>query len=124
MIKHRFDTRTWVEIVGDLVISRSSQGDGVKLLVKFNGSNKPSVWLEFTTFDPDKRKLDSKEEITSWIDDSPYYQIMDDSSGKPIAGDIQRGSSTWREYVDVRFGPLVQSIVKSGGRNFSYEEIK
>jgi hypothetical protein len=124
MTKHRFDTRTWVEIVGDLVISHTSQGDSVKLLVKFNGSNKPSVWLDFVTFDPDKKSKPSREEITDWIDDTPYYQVIDDSSGKPIPGEMQKGNSNWREYVDVRFGPLVQSIIKSGGRQFSYEEIK
>lgn len=124
MTKNRFDNRTWVEIVGDLVSARTSQGDSIKLVVKYNGSKKPNVWLEFSTYDSEKKYLPNIEEITDWVDATPYYEIMDDSTGKPIPGDTRRGSSSWDEYINVRFGPLVKSIVESGGRVFSYKEDK
>lgn len=121
MIKNKYDTRVCKEIVGDLVSARTVPGDSIKMIFKYNGEAKPSVWLEFHTYDPDKKALPSLEEITDWVDDKPYYDIIDDSTGKPIEGDSRRGSHDWREFMDNRFGPMVQSIVKSGGRLFSYE---
>jgi hypothetical protein len=121
--RSRFDSRTWTEIVGNLVSERTSVGDTIKLTIKFNGNKKPNVWLEFQTYDPDKKNFLSIEEITDWVDDLPYYEIIDDTTGQPIPGEGRRGSSDWTEYVDVRFGPAVQSIVRSGGRRFEYEVI-
>ena len=123
MTRSRFDSRTWTEIVGNLVSERTSVGDTIKLTIKFNGNKKPNVWLEFQTYDPDKKNFLSIEEITDWVDDLPYYEIIDDTTGQPIPGEGRRGSSDWTEYVDVRFGPAVQSIVRSGGRRFEYEVI-
>jgi hypothetical protein len=121
MVKGRYDNRTWVEVVADLIIERSSVGDSIKLLITYAGSQKPTVRLEFKTLDPDKARPDNIVDITGWVDDSPYYDIIDDSTGRPVEGDYRRGSSSWKEYIDSRFGPLLQSMVKSGGRNFSYE---
>lgn len=124
MKKSRFDPRNWNEIVGILVSQRTSVGDSIKLTVKYNGNNRPTVTLEFSTFDPDKKMFSPTEEITEWLDPTPYYDIIDDTTGTPISGEQRRGSSSWREYIDIRFGPEVKSIVNSGGRNFSYEVIE
>ena len=123
MIKSRYDSRTWVEIVGDLVSERTSRGDLIKLTVQYNGTKKPTVNLEFTTYDPDKKAYKPKEEITDWIDEKPYYDVIDDSTGQPLEGETRKGSTSWDEYVNVRFGPLVKSIVEAGGRIFSFEVI-
>ena len=121
MTRGRFDSRTWTEIVGNLVSERTSVGDTIKLMVQFNKNRKPNVFLEFSTYDPDKKDMLSIEEITDWVDDLPYYEIIDDSTGEPIPGEGRRGTSDWTEYIDMRFGPVVQSIVRSGGRRFIYE---
>lgn len=123
MKKNRFDQRTWAEIVGNLVTERTSQGDSIKMLIKYNGSEKPSVWLQFATYDPDKKGLANIEEITDWLDSSYSYDLIDDSTGKPAVGEYRRGYSSWQEYIDILLGPTVQQISKSGGRNFTYEVI-
>lgn len=124
MIKNRYDNRLWSEIVGDLVTERTSQGDSIKLYIKYNGEKKPSVWLEFFTYDPEKSHFSKVEEITDWLDDKPYSDIIDDATGKPVSIEARQGFSDWAGYVDALFGPTVQSIVKSGGRGFSYEVVK
>lgn len=123
MTKNRFDTRTWVEISEDLKNERSSPGDKIVLEIKFNGYNKPNFYLRFFTVDPEKDRADNREEITDWIDDTPWYEVIDDTTGKPLEGEMRKGTDSWRDYVEVRFGPLIQSLFKSGGRVFEYKEI-
>ena len=124
--KNRFDPRNWVEVVSNLITERTSPGDSIKLLIHYNGTIKPNVWLEFSTYDSEKKRYEPKEEITDWVDDKPYYEIKDDSTGRPIEGEVRRGSSDWVEYMEgiSGVGPEIQKMIKTGGRNFSYEVIK
>lgn len=119
-MKNRFDTRSWVEIVEELKTERTLPGDSVKLLITYNGTSKPQVCLEFMTTDPEKKKYDSLEDITDWLPDKPYYDVLDDTTGKPMEGEFRRGSD-WLNFIDSDFGPVIQKIFKSGGRAFSYE---
>lgn len=120
MKKSRFDNRSCTEIVGLLVSERTSQGDLVIMTVKYNGDDKPDVVLDFQTTDPDKKRSKTTENITDWLEDKPYYQILDDVTGKPITG-ARKGSNSWPEYVDNQLGPAIQSITKAGGRIFTFQ---
>lgn len=124
MIKSRFDTRTWHEIVGDLIIERTNFGDAVHLEIQYRGTARPIILLKFTTMDPDKSEFPSQEEITDWLPETPFYTLIDDSTGKAIDGEFQKGYSDWRSYINDAhgLGPEIQRICKTGGRYFTYEE--
>ncbi len=125
MRKGKFDTRTWHEIVGDLIIERTSQGDTIELIIKYNGTSKPNVTLKFHSMDPDKQSYNKEEEISDWLPSVPYYDLIDDTTGKPLEGELRRGFSDWRTYMtDAHgMGPEIQRITKTGGRIFTYQEI-
>jgi hypothetical protein len=122
MKRNRFDNRSWEEIVGDLVSERTTPGDAITLNIKFNGTSRPTVTLKFATFDLDKAQLSNSEEISDWLPEKPYYMLIDDTTGKPLDGEFQRGFPDWRSYVNDYFGPQLKGIVSTGGRRFGYEE--
>jgi len=123
MIKGRFDSRGIVEIVEELKTERTKQGDAVGLRVKFNGSSKPNVWLEFKARDAEMRKMYATpyEEISSFIPDELNPNRRDD-----LGGEIPDFGSTyfnWRDYIELFLKPQIDRIITSGGRGFVFEEI-
>jgi hypothetical protein len=123
MKRNRFDPRGLEEILGNLITERTDVGDSIKLLVKFNHSSKPNIWLEFQTYVEEKKQFDPREELTDWVEDKPYFDIIDDSTGKPIPGGERRGSLTWNDYIE-KLGWNIQQIIKASGRIFSYEKVE
>jgi len=115
MKKHTFDQRSWLEIVNNLVSERTSIGDSISLKIKYNDVRKPQLWLNFSTYDPDKKKYASEEEITDWLPDSPFFE----------RDDQRYGFDSWRDLIELPDGVALQikAIVMAGGRNFSYTEI-
>ena len=124
MIKGRFDTRTWQEVVGDLIMERTTFGDAVELRIKYNGKDRPHIVLSFATTDPDRQGFVKEEEITTFLPDKPYYYIIDDTTGKPIEGEFQKGHPDWHSFVNSigGLGPEIQKICRTGGRQFTYRE--
>ena len=124
MTKGRFYTRTWQEVVVNLIMERTTFGDAVDLLIKYNGLERPTIILSFATSDPDRQGMAKEEEITSFLPDKPYYYIIDDTTGKPIEGEFQKGFQDWRSFVNGinGLGPEIQKICRTGGRQFTYRE--
>ncbi len=112
MERSMYDTRPWLEVVGDLVDFESEYGDSIKVTVKYNDFNKPQVIFRVNKWNSDPKDI----EITSFLPETPNFKLNDES----------RGYDTWKEFFNdpAGFGPMVQSVIRGAGRNFEYEEIK
>jgi hypothetical protein len=112
MNKNLYDTRSWMEVVGDVVDFKSSPGDGVQLHIQYHPQGKPTVQLYISTFS----KGAFYEDISAWIPDQPFF----------IVNDEERGFPSWREFVESQgaFGQTVRSIIVGSGRNFVFKEVK
>lgn len=120
MKRHKFDSRTLQEVVEEIKSLKTSPGDQVKLLIYYSKSA-PRVWIKPNSYDPDKKQYASVEEISDWMDDSPSYHVIDDSTGRPMSGEFRRGYNTWEEYMTSLVIPSVTGIMNTGGRALEVE---
>jgi len=118
MKKNRSDSRNWQEIVGDVVSSRTERGDTVELSVTFNGSRKPSLTLTTKSF---RTGQSFDVYITDWLEETPYVEDIDISTGKPYPSSLRSGYENWKDYTNILFIPRVRGIVESAGRFFVVE---
>lgn len=125
MLKNRFNPKTLIEVVEELKSERTSQGDTITLVIEYpEDMSRPRLILKFDTFDPEKKNLPNTEEITSFLPENPWYERLDDTTGKPLPGEFRRGFGTWREYFHdpMGAGAEIQRVIRTGGRNFVLEE--
>lgn len=116
MKKSSIDTRTITEVLNTLITERTDAGDTVHFTFRYRQPSKPQVWFEFISFDKGK----TEEELTDFLPDSPYVVAIDHTTGKPYSGEVPSGD--WRSFLE-RLGTDFRSMIESGGRGFTYEEV-
>lgn len=118
MKKNRFDERSVMELFGDLISERSSQGEQVSFEVFYQGVNKPKIWFRFGIVNPNKTNFSPYEEVTDWL---PPHFNWSRSDDRPDT--IQSDQFTsWRDLIESPIGisQELQGIANAGGRNFRY----
>lgn len=114
MKRNTFDSRTYLEVAEALKSEFTKPGDLVVLNVEYDGSQKPTLRLDFKS----RTAFINSTDISDFIPDS-YQSNQFDEYGQPYPNPPYSPES-WVEFVETKVAVQIRICMIVGSRNFEY----